>query len=323
MVFACEWENTTGQVAYQLELYALSQDEVGCQEKMDISLNDAHFSLEQGYAEVSQQVLLQTQLENAKFSPVAKQLGEDFFQSLTQVYSYSLHPTFLKGLAKPLNNKEIYSYQVNIARDLSKEGANFQALLKYVVRHDKETYERLVEFLKFTTRAFHGLVIKDEQVFWQFDITQNQDNLQDLPSTAISDGMMKGCALVLLCALKNPPALLMIDEVEHDISLENVRELLSWLRYASGNGQKMQFLLITHNPTFICEFSDYLDGVYNVSMVSNNYKSLLANFNEALLVDVKMERVNGDITEKDGKELVRILHYQLMDLFYSGVLLNL
>ena len=62
-----------------------------------------------------------------------------------------------------------------MARDLGQEGANFQALLKYVVEHDKETYERLLEFLNLVVPAFQGLVIKDEQVFWQLEITKNTE----------------------------------------------------------------------------------------------------------------------------------------------------
>ncbi|MEK8015726.1 MAG: AAA family ATPase [Candidatus Parabeggiatoa sp.] len=323
MVFACEWEKETGKVNYQIALYALDFDAVACQEKIEISLNDDSFSLEQGYTEVSQEIVLRTQLEKANLNAKAKQLGEDFFQSLTQVYSYNLHPHFLNGLLKPLNEKEIDYANVNIARDLGQEGANFQALLKYVVEQDQETYKRLLEFLTLVVPAFQGLVIKDEQVFWQLEITKNTGNFQYLPPTAISDGFTKGCALVLLCASKNPPALILIDEVENSISLENVRELLSWLRHASGKGQKMQFILTTHSLNFLRRFSDDLEAVYNVSLVSRNYNSLITNFNEALLTDVKMDRINGDIRKQDGKELVKIPHYQMTDLFYSGVLLNL
>ena len=44
MVFACEWENATGKVDYQIALYALNFDAVGCQEKIEIFLNDESFS---------------------------------------------------------------------------------------------------------------------------------------------------------------------------------------------------------------------------------------------------------------------------------------
>ncbi len=323
MVFACEWENALGKVDYQIALYALDFDAVGCQEKIDISLNDESFTLEQGYAEVSQEILLRAKLEKANWDSKAKQLADDFFQSLTQVYSYNLHPTFLKGLAKPLNHKGIDYANVNFARDLGQEGANFQALLKYVVEHDKETYERLLEFLTLVAPGFQGLVIKDEQVFWQLDITKNMNNFQYLPHTAISDGFTKGCALVLLCASKNPPALILIDEVENSIGLENVRELLSWVHHASGKGKKMQFVLTTHSQTFLCRFSDDLDAVYNVDFQSKHYKSLLSNLSDALYDSVKWENIYGEIVEQEGKTLVRVPSYQLTDLFNSGVLFNL
>jgi AAA15 family ATPase/GTPase len=323
MVFACEWENATGKVNYQIALYALDFDAVGCQEKIDISLNDESFTLEQGYTKASQEVLLWTKLENANLDSFAKQLGEDFFQSLTQVYSYNLHPNFLKGLLKPLNEKEIDYANVNMARDLGQEGANFQALLKYVVEHDKETYERLLEFLNLVVPAFQGLVIKDEQVFWQLEITKNTKNFQYLPPAVISDGFTKGCALVLLCASKNPPALIMIDEVENSISLENVRELLSWLHHASGKGQIMQFILTTHSLNFLRRFSDDLDAVHNVDFLNRHYKSSVSNLSDALYESVKRENISGEIIAQDGKTLVRVPPYELTNLFYSGILLNL
>lgn len=171
--FACEWENATGQVVYQMVLYALNADEVGCQEKMRLAIGSASQSLEQGYAEVSQALWLNRQLKNAHLSAEQLQLATDFFRSLAQVYSYHLQLSFLRGLAKPNQHQDIDDANMNIPRDLGKEGANFQALLKYVVEHDKQTYQRLEAFIKFIASAFQGLVIKDEQVFWQFDITQN------------------------------------------------------------------------------------------------------------------------------------------------------
>jgi predicted ATPase len=323
MEFACEWENATGQVVYQMVLYALNADEVACQEKMLLTIGSATQSLEQGYADVSQALWLNRQLENAHLSAEQLQLATDFFRSLAQVYSYHLQLSFLRGLAKPNQHQDIDDANMNIPRDLGREGANFQALLKYVVEHDKQTYQRLEAFIKFIASAFQGLVIKDEQVFWQFDITNNASNRQELPSTVISDGIIKGSAVVLLCIIENPPALVMIDEVENGISLGNVRELLSWLRYTAGKGKRMQFLLTTHSPSFICEFSDDLDAVYNVALIPNNYKSLLSNLNEAFYDYVKMGRTWTDVIEQDGKTLVRVPPYKLTDLFYNGVLFNL
>jgi AAA15 family ATPase/GTPase len=323
MAFACEWENAQGRVVYEMALYALNADEVACQEKMVIAIGEASQSLEQGYAEVSQVLCLNTQLENANLLAEALQLAKAFFQDLTQVYSYNLQLSFLRGLAKPNQHQEIDYANVNIARDLGKEGANFQALLKYVVEEDKNTYKRLKEFIKFVDSAFQGFVIKDEQVFWQFDISKNASNCQELPSTVISDGIIKGSAVVLLCTSENPPALIMIDEVENGISLGNVRELLSWLHYTAGKGKKMPFLLTTHSPSFICEFSDDLDAVYNTLLQPTHYKSLLTTLSDGLYNSVKWENVYGDIVEQDGKELVIVKPYQLTELFYSGVLINI
>ena len=192
-----------------------------------------------------------------------------------------------------------------------------------MVEQDKNTYKRLKEFIKFVDSAFQGLVIKDEQVFWQFEITGNASSYQELPSTVISDGIIKGSAVVLLCTCEHPPALVMIDEVENGISLGNVRELLSWLHYTAGKGKKRQFLLTTHSPSFICEFSDDLDAVYNTLLQPTHYKSLLTNLSDGLYNGVKWENIYGDIVEQDGKELVIVKPYQLTELFFSGVLINI
>lgn len=46
-----------------------------------------------------------------------------------------------------------------------------------------------------------------------------------------------------------------------------------------------------------------------------NYRSMLTNLNDALLVDVKMGRADGDIIEKNGKKLVKISPDKLTELF--------
>ena len=172
MAFACEWENALGRVVYQMALYALNADEVACQEKMVIAIGEASQSLEQGYADVSQVLCLNTQLEKAHLSAEAVQLAKAFFQDLAQVYSYNLQLSFLRGLAKPNQHQEIDYANVNIARDLGKEGANFQALLKYVVEEDKNTYKCLKEFIKFVDSAFQNLGTRIKSLFLNIVMTR-------------------------------------------------------------------------------------------------------------------------------------------------------
>jgi len=172
MAFACEWENALGRVVYQMALYALNADEVACQEKMVIAIGEASQSLEQGYADVSQVLCLNTQLEKAHLSKEAVQLAKAFFHDLAQVYSYNLQLSFLRGLAKPNQHQEIDYANVNIARDLGKEGANFQALLKYVVEEDKNTYKCLKEFIKFVDSAFQNLGTRIKSLFLNIVMTR-------------------------------------------------------------------------------------------------------------------------------------------------------
>jgi AAA15 family ATPase/GTPase len=94
LVFACEWENSMGNVAYQIALYTLKGGKIGCQEQIEIDTdNNPKKRQEHGYAEVSNEMLLRTQLEKANLLEVEKRLLESFFHALASVYYYH-NPVF-------------------------------------------------------------------------------------------------------------------------------------------------------------------------------------------------------------------------------------
>jgi predicted ATPase len=317
LFFGCEWENKIGKIVYQLELYTLEEGEIACKEQIEISINNNPINIQKhGYKDISKQIQLKTKLENAKnLKEAEKRLLDDFFQSLAFVSYYHFQPYFLKQQTV-INYKNV----VRITDELSVEGANFQALVKYVESHEKDTYNRFIAFLRRFVPSFHGIFIKDDQVFWQFDLTKDSSNLPYFEPKLVSEGLLKAGAVALLCALKHPPALIMIEEIENGVNIENVAEFLGWIRQTIGKDKHTQFILTTHSPSVIRQFSDDLDAVYNVHLRSQDHRSLLTNLNDALSVYVRMGTVEGDFEEKEGKEIVKVKPYKLTELFYGGIL---
>jgi hypothetical protein len=83
-----------GNVAYQIALYTLKGGKIGCQEQIEIDTdNNPKKRQEHGYAEVSNEMLLRTQLEKANLLEVEKRLLESFFHALASVYYYH-NPVF-------------------------------------------------------------------------------------------------------------------------------------------------------------------------------------------------------------------------------------
>jgi AAA15 family ATPase/GTPase len=327
LIFACEWENQKGKVVYRLELYPF-KEKIGCKEKIEMSTeHNSSLIHEHGYAKASHEMLLRTKLENnANLLEEDKRLLDNFFHSLAFVSYYNFQPAFLKEQATPLIVPQIDYQNVRIPRDLGMEGVHFQTLVKYVKNHEQETYSRFIAFLRRFVPSFHGILLKNDQVFWQFDMTKDTSQLPYFEPQFVSDGILKAGAVALLCALKNPPALIMIEEVENGVNIENVAEFLGWLRQTVGKDKKTQFILTTHSPSVIRQFSGDsrsigdLDAVYNVNLDKKNYRSVLTNLNEALGIYVRMGTVAGDFEEKGGKEIVKVKPYKLTELFYDGIL---
>ncbi|WP_069471188.1 AAA family ATPase [Candidatus Marithrix sp. Canyon 246] len=157
-------------------------------------------------------------------------------------------------------------------------------------------------------------------MFWQFDLTKDSSNLPYFEPKLVSEGLLKAGAVALLCALKHPPALIMIEEIENGVNIENVAEFLGWIRQTIGKDKRTKFILTTHSPSVIRQFSGDLDAVYNVHLRSKDHRSLLTNLNDALSVYVRMGTVEGDFEEKEGKEIVKVKPYKLTELFYGGIL---
>ena len=126
--------------------------------------------------------------------------------------------------------------------------------------------------------------------------------------------------------MRLPPALILVEEIENGISQRNLGRFVDWLRQAAGTrnstdrGYNTQFIITSHSPSVLREFSDHLDDVYFVRLDKRGYKSVVRNLNSSLSAFVDLGTVEGEYEERDGKSIVRISPERLIDLWYSGAI---
>ena len=139
----------------------------------------------------------------------------------------------------------------------------------------------------------------------------------------MSDGLVKAGVISLLTSLPHPPAMVLLEEIENGINPGNIQEFTRWIWQASspsGRDRATQFILTSHSPSVLREFSDYLDHVYTVRLDKHSFASDVRNLNVALDSLVGIGAVDGELEEKDGQRLVRIAPYRLTELWYSGTI---
>lgn len=333
MSFYCEWEKENKRIDYELELYCMDQknpDNIGCKEKIIIHINSNTKTVLHGYDEQSQDMFLRTKLRNENLTQDELHITNIFFRSLSFLYYYNFQPSFLKGLSLPVRGditaKKNYSEEFlksgkfpNIASELGREGSNFLELVRFIKERDEVGYGKFLGYLKRFVKSFNGIVIDKNITKWQFDMGGN--TFPYFESNDVSDGLIKAGSVALLCAMRNPPAIIMIEEIENGINQKNISEFLSWLKGVSDGGKNTQFILTTHSPSVIREFSDCLDNVYNLHLRTRDYRTMVTNLNDAIKPLVNMGRIKEeDIIKRNGKEVVQVSPYELTELFYDGVL---
>ncbi len=331
--FYCEWIKDEKRIEYELQIYCMNKKitDIGCKEKILIHADSGLKEVSHGYDEESGEMLLRTKLGSENLTEEEKNIANSFFHSLSFLYYYHFQPAFLKGSAVPvihgnIPKKKNYSDYFketgkfpDIVSELGREGANFLDLIKFIKEHDEIAYGKFSGYLKRFVKSFNGIIIDKEITKWQFDIGGN--TFPYFESNDVSDGLIKAGAIALLCSIKNPSGMIMIEEVENGINQKNIAEFLSWLFSVSGGGKNTQFILTTHSPSVIREFSHRLESVYNLHLRAKDHRTMVTNLNDAIRPLVNMGRIEEeDIIERNGKEIVQISPYELMDLFYDGVL---
>jgi len=320
--FFCEWEREDKKIEYELEIYCLNKNDaqIGGREKITIFGDSHEKTIMHGHSDPSQEMLLRTKLENGNLTSDEKQIADIFFRDLSFLHYYHFQPAFLKGQARPeiQNKSESGGIFPNIAREIGREGAYFQDLVKYTKKYDQVAYGEFLGYLKRFVKSFNEIIIDRDITKWQFDM--GGSTFPYFESHEVSDGLLKAGAVALLCAMKKPPAMIMIEEIENGINQRNLSEFMGWLFDISDKGENTQFILTSHSPSVIREFSDCLDAVYNLHLREKDHRSMLTNLNDAIKPLVNMGSVDGEIVEENGKELAHVKSYKLTELFYNGVL---
>lgn len=334
--FMCEWSNGKCDISYSLSLFPDKENDrhILGEEQLEYKSGNTLKQFEHGLSEKSDCLLLRKKI--AEGSSPSKDNINDFFRSLSTFYFYNLQPSFLKGEAynvhysedgerSPQRKKDYLRehsgsrFGPNIPSELGKEGGNLQELLIFVKEQDEETYNRFTGYLKRFVKNFNGLILKDRGLKWQFDM--GSSNFPYYDADKVSDGFIKAAAVALLCSLKRPPALIMIEEVENGINQKKLSEFLSWLIHTSDNAKNTQFIITSHSPSVIREFSDKLDFVFNFHLRERDFVTRVTNLNEAIKPLVNMGTVEDEKTFiRNGKEVIAVRPYHLIELFYNGVL---
>ncbi len=345
--FAVDWHNVEGKVNYEMEIYPDKNfpDGAGCREKISIQLgNSPSKELDNGYDEPTNLIGLRKAIEESSALETAeKKLCNSFFSDIANTFIYQFQPSFLKGLVinqaadvddeekvpRPVSRPETDQTGINSVRipaDLRYTGENLQNLIKHIKEHEERTFTRFITLMRRFERTFQGVRYnqKTQRVIWEFDL--GQPNVDEFSPDLLSDGLMKAAAISLLASLQRPPALILLEEIENGINPGNIQELMEWIwRMTAPDNQRdgsSQFMITSHSPSVLREFSDRLDCVYTFRLDKRRSKSDAIDLNHALETLVRLGTVEGEIIEEEstGKRSVKIPKYQLAELWYSGTI---
>jgi len=331
--FECRWSCGSGTVEYLVELYEHPRVEnaAACRERVKFRCGERGPWNEVGIgwdSVVNALELRTTVAESKRLSDEEKRLCAWFFGDMAQAFAYHLQPSFLKGDAKT-SWPTVKPERLVIASQLGYEGANLQEILLYAPETDERTFQRFIASLRRFDPSFHG-IRRDQrrgQVVWEFDLGHDiPGRLDEFPPAAVSDGLMKAAAVALLTAVPHPPALILIEEIENGVNPGNIHEFMGWLWQAAGSpnsdgrGYATQFVLTSHSPSVLREFSENLDQVYTIRLDRHGFKSDVRNLAESLDVLIGIGAVDGEIEERDGKRVVKLPRYALAELWYSGTI---
>jgi AAA15 family ATPase/GTPase len=316
MEFFCTWENKYGNIQYHIKIFN-NRDKILCVETIDIV--EQKGSTKKIVTTESEQINLRTQIEHENIDENKKRLARDFFRDLASIYYFNFQPALLKGDIK-YQGENLKPDTLRIASQLGKEGGNLQNIIKIIYEHEKGVYDKFVLLLRKFVDSFYGISIKDGNVYWQFDLNRVPPKPEEFPAHVVSDGLLKAAAIALLASMDNPPSLIMLEEVENGINQKNIQHLFNWLSKITGRGYTTQVIATTHSPSILREFADNLDRVFYVALLPKGFKSVVSDLNALLINDMKAGRIDGDIVEIDGKELVKVEPLELIKLFYMGII---
>ncbi|MEM4271285.1 MAG: AAA family ATPase [Candidatus Pacearchaeota archaeon] len=317
MEFSCKWQKNESKVEYCLEIFN-QESKIFCNENIYIQLNEN--SKMQKISNLESEFMNLRSMIQKNSTAQEKQIAHEFFRDLASIYYFNFQPALLKGDIK-YPNGNLTKENLKIAPQLGKEGGNLQPIIKLVYQNEKAVYDKFVLLLRKFVDSFYGITLKNDTVYWQFDLNKIPPKLEEFPPHVVSDGLLKAAAIALLASMRNPPALIMLEEIENGVNQKNIQYLLQWLStITGGDNSKTQVIATTHSPSILKEFSDDLQKVFYFTLLPKGYKSLATDLNTLLINDVKAGRLEGDIIEKEGIEFVQVDPRELIKLFYMGII---
>lgn len=329
IVFSCKWKNEYGAVEYELELYATHKEgrEVACKEeiklKLDKDKNPKEF--QSGYDGIKRSICLPKKLQSVGLNGDEFKLMNWFFNDLGTIFAFNLQSSYLKYGYRDTEERHDFS-KVKIASQLGLEGGNLHKILMHVMQGEPNTYERFIASLRRFEASFQGLRIKEGQVSWLFDLGRTPASPDAFPPRVVSDGLLKAAAVALLSSMYRSPGLIFLEEIENGISQKNIGRFLGWLKQAAGTGYSTargyntQFIITSHNPSVLRDFSNELYNVYNIRLERKGFYSIVRNLNSSLKAFVELGTVEGEIIKEGDKEVVKISPEKLVELWYSGTI---
>lgn len=331
MEFYCLWMHKTGRAEYHIELYENRESEqhTGCRETLRISCGNggAEKEIHSGREIPADEICLGTKLDTDGFTPEERSLAKEFFGDLAKCALYNFQSSFLRS---PETGGKI-SYDCGSPDDAVQpgyEGGNLQNALKIISETEPAMLERLAAYLRSLENSFCGIGYDSakNQPLWFFDFWRQSGTPDAFFSDTVSDGILRLSAAALPALTADPPAVIMIEEIENGISQKNIARFLRLMRQSAGpphsadRGYKTQFIATSHSPSVLREFSDHLEDVYHIMLDRRGYKSVITNLNSVLSSYVSMGTVAGEFEEREEKSVVKITPGELVRLWYSGVI---
>ncbi len=332
LAWSVKWEGSGVNVKYDLELIQTrpSKDFISCRERIEVLYGGGESKcVESGFDEESDRLRLRTFIDQSDQFPLRfRKNCRDFFNRLT-AFVYHFQPSYLKNSGD--GDSRITPYdkdaRVGIPSEIGYEGGNLQRLIYYAKEREERVFSRFVALVRRFNEDFHGVRLNPRGFpIWEFDLgsTRTDRLVEEFSPDLLSDGFLKAAAIALIVSLNRPPSIIMLEEIENGINPGNIREIMYWLRQAASTQRahgSSQFILTSHSPSILREFSKYLESVYTLRLEKSTHQSDVRNLNTSLETLIGIGVIDGNVTEdEEGNRIVEIPPYQLTDLWYSGTI---
>lgn len=299
MSLSCLWEHEHGRITYTIELYSLDEQVVAAREKLEAYPTDTggKYECQAGYDRLSTSITLEGDIQRSSADIRVKSLCRKFFRDIRSVHAFHFQPTHLKGLiaspqeaATSENSSEPesrmafhFTFGIDFPARLGYEGGNLQELLLEAKERGERSFELCTSLLRTFDKSFHGMRRDEGKPIWEFSLGAQAGRLDEFPPHVVSDGLLKAAAIALLVSIRRPPALILIEEIENGINPKNIQGLLGWLwttaglEYSTDRGYNIQFIITSHSPSVLREFSQNPENVHVMHLHRFGFKSDVRN----------------------------------------------